>query len=201
VQRSAPTCEEWRSEVRKEPNPLALVRLRGTSSLTPPRPLPPTRAAIREYDGKAMMARLLPGYVPGGAGAAASAGLALPTHLLQVSMPVGGASAVDWASLAGSAPWVISTKLVVKPDQLIKRRGKGGLLALNVDWPTAVAWISERMGKEVNVEGVSGVLTHFLVEPFVPHAQEDEYYVCINSTREGEGEFAERQTLALAGTH
>jgi ATP citrate (pro-S)-lyase len=35
----------------------------------------------------------------------------------------------------------------------------------------------------VEVDGVSGVLSTFLVEPFVPHAAQDEYYVCIRSTR------------------
>jgi ATP citrate (pro-S)-lyase len=42
------------------------------------------------------------------------------------------------------------------------------------------------MGTEVEVDGVKGRLTHFLVEPFVPHPQSDEYYVCINSVRAGE---------------
>lgn len=142
--------------------------------------------ALREYDGKAMMARLLPEYVPGGTGAAAAAGVSLSTHLLQVAMPAGGVTTVDWSALQASAPWVTQTRLVVKPDQLIKRRGKGGLLALNVDWEGAKAWISEKMGKEVHVDGVKGCLTHFLVEPFLPHPQSDEYYVCINSTRAGE---------------
>ena len=47
--------------------------------------------------------------------------------------------------------WVHNTKLVAKPDQLIKRRGKAGLLALNKDWPEAKAWIAERAGKPVKV--------------------------------------------------
>jgi ATP citrate (pro-S)-lyase len=29
-------------------------------------------------------------------------------------------------------------------------------------------------------------LTNFVIEPFVPHEQEDEFYVCIYSHREGE---------------
>jgi ATP citrate (pro-S)-lyase len=33
------------------------------------------------------------------------------------------------------------------------------------------------------VEQVSGVLDHFIIEPFFPHQASDEYYVCINSTR------------------
>jgi ATP citrate (pro-S)-lyase len=88
--------------------------------------------------------------------------------------------------LAQSHPWVHSTPLVVKPDQLIKRRGKAGLLAVNKTWEEVQQWITERMDKEQQVEQVSGLLDTFIVEPFVPHSQEDEYYVCITSTREGE---------------
>jgi ATP citrate (pro-S)-lyase len=33
---------------------------------------------------------------------------------------------------------------------------------------------------------VQGYLTNFLVEPFVPHPQETEYYININSVREGD---------------
>lgn len=36
------------------------------------------------------------------------------------------------------------------------------------------------------MEVVTGILDTFIVEPFVPHEQSDEYYVCINSNREGE---------------
>lgn len=38
----------------------------------------------------------------------------------------------------------------------------------------------------VQVEVVTGILDTFIVEPFVPHDQTDEYYVCINSNRDGE---------------
>jgi ATP citrate (pro-S)-lyase len=44
-----------------------------------------------------------------------------------------------------------SAKLVAKPDQLIKRRGKAGLLALNKGWEEAKAWIAERAGKQQKV--------------------------------------------------
>lgn len=48
-------------------------------------------------------------------------------------------------------PWLLTNKLVVKPDQLIKRRGKGGLLKLNCTWDEVKVWITERAGKEVEV--------------------------------------------------
>jgi ATP citrate (pro-S)-lyase len=88
--------------------------------------------------------------------------------------------------LPSQEPWLLSTSLVVKPDQLIKRRGKAGLVGIKLDWAGVQAWIGERMDKEVQVEQVKGKLDHFIVEPFVPHASDDEYYICIQSDREGE---------------
>ncbi|CAD0029268.1 unnamed protein product [Aureobasidium pullulans] len=72
-------------------------------------------------------------------------------------------------------PWLLQSgsKFVAKPDQLIKRRGKS-------------AWIEERAGKPQRVETVDGVLRQFLVEPFVPHSQDTEYYINIMSEREGD---------------
>jgi ATP citrate (pro-S)-lyase len=83
-------------------------------------------------------------------------------------------------------PWLLTpgSKFVAKPDQLIKRRGKSGLLALNKTWPEAKEWIEARAGKPQKVETVDGVLRQFLVEPFVPHPQDTEYYININSVRE-----------------
>lgn len=83
-------------------------------------------------------------------------------------------------------PWLLvpGSKFVAKPDQLIKRRGKSGLLALNKTWSEAKEWIAERAGKPQRVETVDGVLRQFLVEPFVPHPDGTEYYININSVRE-----------------
>jgi hypothetical protein len=83
-------------------------------------------------------------------------------------------------------PWLLTpgSKFVAKPDQLIKRRGKSGLLALNKTWAEAKEWIEARAGKPQKVETVDGVLRQFLVEPFVPHPQDTEYYININSVRE-----------------
>ncbi|KAF2667629.1 glutathione synthetase ATP-binding domain-like protein [Microthyrium microscopicum] len=85
-------------------------------------------------------------------------------------------------------PWLLASgaKFVAKPDQLIKRRGKSGLLALNKTWPEAKEWIAARAKKSQRVETVDGVLRQFLVEPLVPHPQETEYYICIQSVREGD---------------
>lgn len=83
-------------------------------------------------------------------------------------------------------PWLLQkdAKFVAKPDQLIKRRGKSGLLALNKSWTDAREWIEARAGTAQKVETVTGVLRQFLVEPFVPHPQDTEYYININSVRE-----------------
>lgn len=78
----------------------------------------------------------------------------------------------------------------MKPDQLIKRRGKLGLIGVNRDWNGVQTWIQERASKEIVVTdphqseslGIRGILNRFLIEPFIPHT--DEYYLCITSTRD-----------------
>jgi ATP citrate (pro-S)-lyase len=55
-------------------------------------------------------------------------------------------------------PWLITDKLVVKPDQLIKRRGKSGLLLLNSDWNQVKEWIIEKAGKEIKVNETTTIL-------------------------------------------
>lgn len=80
----------------------------------------------------------------------------------------------------------ISTKLVVKPDQLIKRRGKAGLVGLNLTFHEVKDWISKRMKKEIKIDQATGELDHFIIEPFVPHTQADEYYICIQNEKDGE---------------
>lgn len=87
---------------------------------------------------------------------------------------------------AGLPEWVFNSKLVGKPDQLIKRRGKAGLLCLNKEWEETAAWIEARAGKPVTVEKTTGTLNTFIVEPFTPHPANTEYYVCVNSAREGD---------------
>lgn len=50
--------------------------------------------------------------------------------------------------------------LVVKPDQLIKRRGKLGLIKVNTDLKGAQAWVQERMNKD---QQVNNVFIHFFI--------------------------------------
>ena len=48
---------------------------------------------------------------------------------------------------------LIFQKLVVKPDQLIKRRGKLGLIKVNATLPEVKQWVQERMEKDIKVCG------------------------------------------------
>ncbi|KAH0546822.1 ATP-citrate synthase [Cotesia glomerata] len=89
----------------------------------------------------------------------------------------------NWSTIADEHPWLKTEKLVVKPDQLIKRRGKLGLIKVNADLPTVRQWVEERINKEQKVEKATGKLKTFIIEPFVPHKPEEEAYVCIYSHR------------------
>ncbi|XP_075884198.1 ATP-citrate synthase-like isoform X1 [Nelusetta ayraudi] len=92
----------------------------------------------------------------------------------------------DWDRLAQEHPWLLTERLVVKPDQLIKRRGKLGLVGIDLDLPGVQDWLRNHLMKETTVGKAKGVLKNFLIEPFVPHAQEEEFYMCIYATREGD---------------
>lgn len=130
-----------------------------------------SQKAIREFDGK----RLLTKYF---------SEKAKEYQLDNRFVHIGSSTVIS--DLAHHHPWLNNTKLVAKPDQLIKRRGKLGLVKLNATWEEAQAWVAERRGKEIQVEIVSGVLETFIIEPFLPHAQTDEYYISISSLRDGD---------------
>jgi ATP citrate (pro-S)-lyase len=128
--------------------------------------------AIREADGKRMLARLLAGYTDG------------KYTFRNRCVSVGPET--DRAKLPRRYPWLLKERLAVKVDQLIKRRGRRGLILLDADWEGVQRWIGERMHSEVTVDGVTGALTRFTVEPFVPHDAKEEYYVAVISRREGD---------------
>ncbi|XP_053495426.1 ATP-citrate synthase isoform X1 [Ictalurus furcatus] len=92
----------------------------------------------------------------------------------------------DWERLTKDHPWLLTQRLVVKPDQLIKRRGKLGLVGVDLDLQGVRDWLKSRMMKETTVGKAKGILKKFLIEPFVPHSQEEEFYVCIYATRDGD---------------
>ncbi len=127
---------------------------------------------IREYHGKKMMAKYWSEYFKG-----------LEKYDGKIAL-IDPETTMD--DLAKQYPWLTKEKLVVKPDQLIGKRGKHNLILLNATFNEAKNWINERMNKEVTIGKVTDKLTHFLIEPFVPHDENNEYYVAITSNREGD---------------
>jgi ATP-citrate lyase beta-subunit len=128
---------------------------------------------IREVDAKRMLARAL---------GAAAGGAKVDERLVLVGPET------NLAGLPAEHPWLVTTKLVAKPDQLFGKRGKNNLLYVDKSFAEVAKWIGERLNKEVTIEGAGGktkgVLTHFLIEPFVPH--EIEYYLAFTSKRDAD---------------
>lgn len=94
----------------------------------------------------------------------------------------------DLDALSETEPWLArdGQLLVVKPDQLIKRRGKAGLVGIKLTFDQAKEWIRKRMNTDITIDGVNGRLHTFIIDPFVAHTQADEYYICFQSDRDGE---------------
>jgi len=132
--------------------------------------------SIREHEGKALLKRWLPEYSNEAFGLD-NAGCMVTPGVLDPS------KGDDWNVILEKNPWLKTERLVAKPDQMIGGRGKAGLIAVNKSFDEVKAWISERMCKDTTVAGITGQLTHFLIEPFVPHEQSEEFYVCIQSHR------------------
>jgi len=107
---------------------------------------------IREYDAKRMLAAYLPEFSDGKFKLPEERALVTPTRSID--------------EVANEQPWIKEKKLVVKPDQLFGKRGKHGLILLNAGFDEAKRWIEERMNNLVEITGVKGRLTHFLVEPY-----------------------------------
>ncbi|KAJ2939904.1 hypothetical protein O0L34_g6610 [Tuta absoluta] len=88
-----------------------------------------------------------------------------------------------WEDELGKNPWLTKEQLVVKPDQLIKRRGKLGLVGVNKTAAECRRWLAEHMLKDQEVGAARGKLRHFIVEPFIRHEPSEEMYLCIQSGR------------------
>uniref|UniRef100_A0A0C9S7A8 ATP citrate synthase n=1 Tax=Wollemia nobilis TaxID=56998 RepID=A0A0C9S7A8_9CONI len=125
------------------------------------------RKKIREYDSKRVLKEHLKRLT----------GMQLDIKSAQVT------ESTDFNELADREPWLSSTRLVVKPDMLFGKRGKSGLVALNLDLAQVIAFVKERLGKEVEMGGAKAPITTFIVEPFVPH--DAEFYISIMSERLG----------------
>jgi len=125
---------------------------------------------IREYDAKRLVGKAL-SELSGG-----------PSRFGDKLVLVGPDT--DLSALPGRYPWLKTDRLVVKPDQLFGKRGKNDLLYLDKTFVEVEAWIKERMEREVTIGETRGRLTHFLIEPFVPH--EAEYYLAFTSRRDAD---------------
>uniref|UniRef100_A0A0R3RQL5 ATP-citrate synthase n=1 Tax=Elaeophora elaphi TaxID=1147741 RepID=A0A0R3RQL5_9BILA len=73
-------------------------------------------------------------------------------------------------------------KAVIKPDQLIKRRGKLGLVKCG-SVSVLRDWFNEMKDKSVQIGKTIGNLRNFIVEPFCDHSDSDEMYIAIFSRR------------------
>ncbi|KAI9195447.1 hypothetical protein LWI28_014931 [Acer negundo] len=125
------------------------------------------RKKIREYDSKRLLKEHL----------STLAGIHLPICSAQVT------ESTNFTELLNEQPWLSSTRSVVKPDMLFGKRGKSGLVALNLDFAQVIEFIKHHLGVQVEIDGCKGPITTFIVEPYILHHQE--YYLSINSERLG----------------
>ena len=126
---------------------------------------------IREYDGKRLFKENWDNYFKG---------LNYPFESVLVKS---GEELLKKAQEPGYE-WPKQKPLVAKPDMLFGKRGKNDLVLFKVNKPgdvtleEAASWIDEKQSHEVTLlSGEKGHLTHFIVEPFTPHTQEQEYYI------------------------
>lgn len=134
--------------------------------------------AIREYDGKALFAKMWDKYFNG---------FSYPFE----SVLVTNGGELRQKSFEAGHEWLSTKPLVAKPDMLFGKRGKNGLVLFkdqkpgDVSLSCAASWIDEKTAQTTTLlSGQSGLLSHFVVEPFTPHTQDEEYY--ISATTVGE---------------
>ncbi len=135
--------------------------------------------AIREYDAKSILAKHWDKYFP-------DFNYAYETVMVQ--------NGTQLADAAKENKWLKEKTLVAKPDMLFGKRGKNDLVLFknkkpgDVTLSKAKTWIDEKSSTEQSVyfsfdddtptgEPKVDMLTHFIVEPFTPHSQEEEYYI------------------------
>lgn len=97
--------------------------------------------------------------------------------------------------------WLLQAPLVVKPDMIFGKRGLNGLVYYQEQQPgdvrleDAARWIdARRTGTTTLLGGQQGVLSRFIVEPFVAHASDAEYYLSVVL-----GDMADVLTLSAQG--
>ena len=134
--------------------------------------------AIREFDAKTILANHWNKYFP------------KFTYSYETALVKSGAELNEMTEKS----WLKEKSLVVKPDMLFGKRGKNNLVLFKVNKPgdvklsDAVKWIDEKSKQKQKVyfsfdgdtptgEPKEDYLTHFIVEPFTPHEQSEEYYI------------------------
>jgi len=135
--------------------------------------------AIREYDAKSILAKHWNKYFPN---------FEYPYQTVLVQ------NGSELQESAKDNSWLNEKPLVAKPDMLFGKRGKNGLVLFrdakpgDVSLAKASSWIDEKANGKQSVnfsfdgdtptgEAKEDYLTHFVVEPFTPHTQEEEYYI------------------------
>jgi ATP-citrate lyase beta-subunit len=135
--------------------------------------------AIREYDAKSILAKHWNKYFPDF------------TYAYETVMVQNG---TELNAAAKEKAWLNEKPLVAKPDMLFGKRGKNGLVLFrdqkpgDVSLAKAASWIDEKSSDKQSVyfsfdgdtptgEPKVDMLTHFVVEPFTPHDQSEEYYI------------------------
>jgi len=136
--------------------------------------------AIREYDAKSILAKHWDKYFPDF------------TYAYETTMVQNGSELLEQAK---TKTWLNEKSLVAKPDMLFGKRGMNDLVLFkdakpgDVTLEKASSWIDEKSSSPQSVyfsfdendkpsgEPSVDMLTHFIVEPFTPHEQSEEYYV------------------------
>lgn len=133
---------------------------------------------ICEYDGKAIFSKHWGKYFSG-------------FHYGFRSVSVGSGDDLRAKANERGFEWLKQVPLVAKPDMLFGKRGKNNLVlyktkkAGDVTLEDAAAWIDEKISyKTILLSGQKGTLNRFIVEPFTPHSEDQEYY--ISATTVGE---------------
>ena len=135
--------------------------------------------SIREFDAKSILAKHWDTYF-------ADFTYAYETVLVQ--------NGAELKKAAKKKKWLNEKALVAKPDMLFGKRGKNNLVLFrdskpgDVSLAKATSWIDEKSSTKQSVhfdfdgdapidEPKVDMLTNFIVEPFTPHAEDEEYYI------------------------
>jgi succinyl-CoA synthetase beta subunit len=121
------------------------------------------QVAIREYDGKKMLADFL--------------GRDVLSCLIQNEDDF-----TRFTTLQKRHPEY--RRWVIKPDQLFGKRGKYGLVGVNLTSDEVYTWWKTHFNTKMKIGKFEGTLETFIVEPFIPHT--DEYYIAFSSERDGD---------------